>query len=256
MGDPVAEVNPVAALSQVVGAVGVLPSALVAAVVFYPQLDAVVRTALPAPGAPPAAGLGDALARFAQLLWLYIGHVRYELPCLFADTLGQVLHFFPKGFYAEVEPYTREARERRNDQTLLRLQRIKTEAEKMRVEEIHPEVFRRLLERIDRWQWRHTRVGFLDNLLTSDDGRKARRRFAFLLRTTKEVLIKRLAEAEAHWGTRNEPVDEGVPGSRERGSAARVATTASSRSRARSSKVMAKPRAAKMERPKKKKQLG
>ncbi|KAG8467192.1 hypothetical protein KFE25_000508 [Diacronema lutheri] len=158
------------------GGVGAVPSALIVAVVFYPQLDALVRTALPAPGAPPVASVGDAVARFVQLLWLYVGHVRYELPCLFADTLGQVFHFFPKGFYAEVEPYTRDARERRNDQLLLRLQRMKSEADKMRVEEIHPEVFRRLITRIDRWQWRHDRLGFLDNLITSDDGRKAKRR--------------------------------------------------------------------------------
>ncbi|KAJ1625620.1 hypothetical protein T492DRAFT_879833 [Pavlovales sp. CCMP2436] len=241
--------NPLAPLSG--GAVGLVPSMIVVAVVLYPQLDALVQTALPAPGATAAEGtaLGGALARFAQLLWLWIGHIRYELPCLFADTLGQIFHVFPKGYYEEVEPYTREAREKRNDQVLLRLQRIKTEAEKMRVEEIHPEVLRRLLARVERWQWRHARLSFIDNVITSDDGRKAKRRFGFLLRSTHAVLTKRLAEADAHWGTgEDEDIPPAVPA---RAGAGRAAATASSRSRARSSKAISKPRAVKMERPKK-----
>lgn len=238
-----------AGLSQGIGEVGVVPCALIVAVLFFPQLDAAVRTALPPDGALPSGALRGAVLRFAQLLWLYIGHARYELPNVFADTVGQVFHFFPKGFYAEVEPYTREGRERRNDQTLLRLQRIKTEAEKMRVEEIHPEIFRRLIERIDRWQWRHARLSFVDNLITSEDGRKAKRRFAFLLRTSKEILAKRLAEAEAHWGALDEQADEGASGAPARAGAARAAGAASSRSRTRASKVISKPRAVKMERP-------
>jgi hypothetical protein len=155
------------------------------------------------------------------------------------------------GAGAALLPYTREARERRNDAVLLRLQRTKTEAEKMRVAEIHPEVFRRLIARVERWQWRHARTSFVDNLITSDDGRKAKRRFAFLSRSVLDVLRKRLAEAEAHW----EPAAANDVDKRRADAparAARAGAAASARARARTGKVaLAKPRAARMEQPKK-----
>lgn len=178
--------------------VGLLPPLLIAAVVLYPHLDALVqqRGRVDGEGAPP----DEPLVRVLRVAWLYIGHLRYELPNLFADTFGQVFRFFPQGFYEEVHPYTREAREARNDALLLRLQRMKSEADKLRVEEIHPEVLRRLIAQIERWQWRRSRLSFIDNLLTSDEGRKAKRRFAFLARTAREKLEVRLAEAEEYWG--------------------------------------------------------
>mmetsp|Transcript_3887 Transcript_3887/g.10058 ORF Transcript_3887/g.10058 Transcript_3887/m.10058 type:complete len:261 (+) Transcript_3887:124-906(+) len=179
--------------------VSLLPPLLIVAIVLYPHLDALVQPALGNAHANGAPVDHEPVVRVARVVWLYIGHLRYELPNLFADTLGQLFRFFPQGFYEEVHPYTREAREARNDALLLRLQRMKNEAEKLRVEEIHPEVLRRLIAQIDRWQWRRSRLSFIDNLLTSDEGRKAKRRFAFLARTSREQLETRLAEAEEYW---------------------------------------------------------
>jgi hypothetical protein len=226
------------------------PSMLIVAIVFYPQLNALLRSAVPAVGSGAADAPG-VLLRLAQLFWLYVGHLRYELPCLFADTLGQLLHFFPKGFFEEVEPYTRDWRERRNDRVLLRLQRIKSEGEKLRAAEIHPEVLRRLIARLERWQWSHSCLSFVDNLITSDEGRKAKRRFGYLSRSALDILRCRLAEAEAHWGVEDDAAGASRLGAVARGGRPSPAAAAG-RSRARSSKVsMSKPRAVKMERPKK-----
>lgn len=175
-----------------------VPWALLYAVIFYPHLDRLL-----APLLAEEEGRPNALAR---AVWSVIGHVRYELPCILADTVGQVLVFFPRGFYAEVEPYTREGRRARNDAAILKLQRIKSEADKLRAEEAHPEVLRRLIDQLETARRCQRERAIVDHCLASEDGRKALRRYKYLSSTALAALRERLAEAEVYWEDKGEGV--------------------------------------------------